>query len=379
MTNLGLNFVFWCLCGETCFGFFLFQKHLATRSRTSQVIPMAMSINFQADHPAHRLGWWILASLMLHLFLLSVWSLIPRDLWHDTSAKRVETSQAPALTFIMLPDTAPPAPTTQPSKRLVVPTLPSQAVETENPNAILESDQNTRLKSREQGGDSNFPLPQQTGDSRSSLSYTQSPASRPTPQNSSPQPPSPQTPPSAQPSDPSPATEQLKSPTQLTPDGIPLFPQNTPKKTPQNPSTTPKPPSENKPSQAASAMSFARDKSQMTGSKNAEVGDNSPEAKSTDLGRYKSKMYRTIGSRWYLMVDQQMSLLAIGAIKIKFFVQANGVIRDIQVAEQNGRVEILEKICLRAVRDSGPFEPFNDNLKQQLGEGYWEDITFTIY
>ncbi|MES2310083.1 MAG: hypothetical protein V4507_14615 [Verrucomicrobiota bacterium] len=340
---------------------------------------MVLSITEQVDHPAHRMGWWILASLILHLFLLSLWSILPKNFWHETLHTQENRTQAPALSFVMLPDTAPPIPNEKSLKKIIIPTIPSQAVETENPNAILESDQNTKLKSREQGVGSELPLPQQTGDPRSSFSYLQTPASRPTPQKSSPQPPSPQTPPALQPADQSPPQEQQKSPLSLPQDGVPLFPQNTPKKPTPSPAATPKQQAENKPSQASTAMSFARDKSQLNGAKNAENGESSPEAKATDLGRYKSKMYRTIGSRWYLMVDQQMSLLAIGAIKIKFYVQANGVIRDIQVAEQNGRVEILEKICLRAVRDSGPFEPFNDNLKQQLGEGYWEDITFTIY
>jgi hypothetical protein len=284
---------------------------------------------------------------------------------------------APSMTFILNPPIS--QPEQQIKERIVVPTIPSQEVALENPNAILESERNTQLKSMEQGTQSDLPLPQQTGDPRTGFSYLQTPASKAFPQQSNP-PPSPlQSPPAPKVTPLNPNAESLKEPPIPDSNGIPIFQENNLKKIPQNPTANPKTQTENKPAQNASPMSFARDKSQISGSKNSEKGENSPESKATDLGRYKSKVYRSIGSRWYHLIDQQMSLLGVGYVKIKFFVQANGVIREIQVAEDSGHTEILEKICIRSVRDSGPFEPFTDSLKQQLGEGFWEEITFTVY
>lgn len=316
---------------------------------------------------------WLMASLFLHLLLLLLWALIPQNFWQTTPIKPIPTPEAPAITFVLIPEVKKNDPTI--TKPTFIPTMPSQAVEKENPNAILESDNNTLLKSREKGLLSDSPVPQQTGSERAGLSYVQTPASRPTPETTS-TPPSPQS--KSQPLAQKTQNEPKKEDFKLGNEGVPLFP--TPQIEKQEPAATPATnQKENKPNQTSAPMSFAREKSQIRGSSQAELGDNSPEAKSSDLGRYKAKMFRAIGSRWYLMVDQQMSMLGIGGIKIKFFVQANGVIRDIQPASQNGRTEILENISIRAIRDSGPFEPFSDQMKQQLGDGYWEEITFSIY
>ncbi len=339
---------------------------------------MVMSRYNPENPPPSLLVGWMIASLILHFFLLSIWAIIPKNFSHEHSPQSKQAIEsAPVLTFMLNPPL--PAIPEKKQEPFVVPTLPSQEVAIENPNAILESERNTQLRSQEQGVELNSPLPQQTGDTRSSFSYLQTPASKPSPQQSNPPPVPRQTPPTPKAEESNLNPELSKEQLSIIPDGTPLFAKNNPKKNNPNPSNTPQTQSENKPSAPASPMSFARDKSQINGAKLSEKGENSPESKATDLGRYKSKMYRAIGSRWYIMIDKQMSLLGVGSIKAKFFVQANGVIRDIQIAEDSGQTEILEKICIRAIRDSGPFEPFSDNLKQQLGEGYWEDITFSIY
>ncbi len=339
---------------------------------------MVMTSHNQENQNSTILLGWIALSLFLHLFLLSVWAVIPKNLSREKPLQQSRSIEsAPALTFMLNP----PKPQTLEKKQetFVVPTLPSQEVATENPNAILESERNTLLKSKEQGVKNDLPLPQQTGDPRTTFSYLQSPALKPSPQQSSPPPAPPQTAQTPEAPEQNLNPERSKEALPLIPDGTPLFAKNNPKKNSPDPVAHPKTQTDNKPNTPASPMSFAREKSQINGAKFSDQGENSPESKASDLGRYKSKMYRAIGSRWYIMIDKQMSLLGVGSIKAKFFVQANGVIRDIQIAEDSGQTEILEKICLRSIRDSGPFEPFSDNLKQQLGEGYWEEITFSIY
>jgi outer membrane biosynthesis protein TonB len=78
-------------------------------------------------------------------------------------------------------------------------------------------------------------------------------------------------------------------------------------------------------------------------------------------------------------VEQNMTLLQIGEVKVKFFVRANGVIDQISISG-SGRTDVLETISRQAVdKASGVMEPFSDNMKAQFGEGFWDEITFTIY
>ena len=98
----------------------------------------------------------------------------------------------------------------------------------------------------------------------------------------------------------------------------------------------------------------------------------------TELGRYKSKIYRAIGSRWYLNVDIAKTDLSIGTVRIKFFIQSNGVVSNVEVLEDSGS-QMLHTISLKSILDSAPFEPFSESLKQQLGNGYDEEFTFSIY
>lgn len=109
----------------------------------------------------------------------------------------------------------------------------------------------------------------------------------------------------------------------------------------------------------------------------------SPEARDTELGRYKQKMYRAVGSRWYLKVQSSMSFLAIGTVRVKFFVRANGVLENVRIVDDSGAsnssTEMLRTISQQSVVESAPFEPFSETMKQQLGAGYEEEFTFSIY
>ncbi|WP_246189515.1 hypothetical protein [Methylacidimicrobium cyclopophantes] len=118
---------------------------------------------------------------------------------------------------------------------------------------------------------------------------------------------------------------------------------------------------------------------QLTGGRTAEIGPASPASRETELGRYKARMYRAIGSRWYLEVEQNMALLALGAVQVRFYVQSDGTIRNLQIVSEEGRTEVLRTISSDSVRLSAPFEPFSEGMKTQLGGGFWEEITFTIY
>ncbi|HEY8966456.1 MAG TPA: hypothetical protein VIM58_08440, partial [Candidatus Methylacidiphilales bacterium] len=327
----------------------------------------------------------------------------------------------------------------QPPQHDFIPTLPSQESAQVDPNAVLESERNTALRSRE-AAKSDSPLPSMSGDSKSGLvwqSTPQSPAINSNPSQASPQSqktqqaqPSPNQP--TQQQNPQKATQTSKAappallgdPTKkenaqakndtpvLGSNGVPLFVAPTDptgaKDGQKDAKPNPKPadktdqekteqqqqqqqqvqqqqaqPQQN-PSQAApppSAPSFARAKSQLNGSSSQDPGDPSPSSKETEIGRYKAKLYRTIGSRWYLNVEKNQTLLGVGEVRFKFFVRSNGTIDQITTLTQSGDCEVLKGVSLRSIKEAvgDGFEVFSDNMKQQLGDGYWEEITFSIY
>ncbi|CAB4242895.1 conserved protein of unknown function [Methylacidimicrobium sp. AP8] len=147
----------------------------------------------------------------------------------------------------------------------------------------------------------------------------------------------------------------------------------------QRPEQKPEPEATPPPAPPPSPASMPRHRMQLSGGRTAEIGPASPASRETELGRYKARMYRAIGSRWYLEVEQNMALLALGSVQVRFYVQADGTIRNLQIVSEEGRTEVLRTISNDAVRLSAPFEPFSEGMKTQLGQGFWEEITFTIY
>ncbi|MEM1157661.1 MAG: hypothetical protein AAF649_08860 [Verrucomicrobiota bacterium] len=131
--------------------------------------------------------------------------------------------------------------------------------------------------------------------------------------------------------------------------------------------------------QASAPMAFSAEKRQAFLPGGAAVGSqNSFGAEQTELGRYKEKLYRAIGSRWYVYVEESSGLISIGMVKIRFYVRADGVFEKLQVIEGNNSSQ-LHAISRRAIMvNSGQLEPFSESMRTQLGDGYWEEISFTI-
>ncbi|MDD2677427.1 MAG: hypothetical protein PHP75_08200 [Methylacidiphilaceae bacterium] len=147
----------------------------------------------------------------------------------------------------------------------------------------------------------------------------------------------------------------------------------------QRPEQKPEPEATPPPAPPPSPASLPRHRMQLAGGRTAEIGPASPATRETELGRYKARMYRAIGSRWYLEVEQNMALLALGSVQVRFYVQSDGTIRNLQIVSEDGRTEVLRTISNDSVRLSAPFQPFSEGMKTQLGSGFWEEITFSIY
>jgi len=126
-------------------------------------------------------------------------------------------------------------------------------------------------------------------------------------------------------------------------------------------------------------MAFSAERRQSAIQGGARVGElESFGAEQTELGRYKQKLYRAVGSRWYIYVDQARGLVSLGKVRIRFFVRSDGVFEQLEVTHGD-RASQLYAISRRSIMEvSGQLEPFSERMKSQLGDGYWEEISFTI-
>lgn len=360
-----------------------------------------------------RLSLYIFLSLLLHVLLLLT---IASGLIKFPTTQVEPDSGETTLTLLQETPLQPPPVTpvqSKPQSRFV-PTMAHQETDKPNPNALLESERNTALRTDVPNPrDPNSPMPDMQGDKRSS-SYVNTPGSagqgQQPPQQASqaqkqqqaqpqmtqaqPQPTKPPTPqqqpPQDQPAAQAQAQPQPAKPKPITPrteDAMPLLPPEQQKPSPQTAQQSQQPqqqPSQASPQQASRPppASFAMTRGDSSGGAGIK-GLPSPEARDTELGRYKQKMYRAVGSRWYLKVQSSMSFLAIGTVRVKFYVRANGVLENVRIAEDSGAgnssTEMLRTISLQSVVESAPFEPFSETMKQQLGAGYDEEFTFSIY
>jgi outer membrane biosynthesis protein TonB len=134
------------------------------------------------------------------------------------------------------------------------------------------------------------------------------------------------------------------------------------------------------PTQTVPPATFSAQKRTNTLEGGAQIGVNpSIAAQESDMGRYKAKLYRAIGSRWYLYVKQDSAQVSIGVVKIRFKVSANGEISDLQTTDGYSH-HALQAISRRSILElRGQLDPFPASMQEQIGDSYWEEVTFTIY
>jgi hypothetical protein len=241
----------------------------------------------------------------------------------------------------------------------------------------LESDRNNVSASQLEATKKDSPLPELGKGPKTSL-LNSSPPGQKAPQ-SPPQPPSPQN--QATPADstsPStPATAPApKAPQQNLNGDLPVYkdekknPADPPKPEAQNPSKMTPPPTPN--------AGFGKIRSMGEGG-HTQSGLPSPEAKATELGRYKARMFNAIGSRWYLKVDELAQTLQVSSLKVHFTVTADGVIEGITVLGKTDRSQALETVSVTSIRDAGPLPKFSAKLRAEIGDSFDEEISFGIY
>ncbi|MEM6822967.1 MAG: hypothetical protein AAF558_13640 [Verrucomicrobiota bacterium] len=129
----------------------------------------------------------------------------------------------------------------------------------------------------------------------------------------------------------------------------------------------------------APPMAFSAERRQSMLRGNAELGPvESFGAEQTELGRYKQKLYRAIGSRWYVYIEEARGFVAIGTVRIRFFVRHDGVFEKLEVITGSSTSQLYAVSRRSIMENSGQLEPFSETMRQQLGDGYWEEISFTI-
>jgi outer membrane biosynthesis protein TonB len=106
-------------------------------------------------------------------------------------------------------------------------------------------------------------------------------------------------------------------------------------------------------------------------------GEPTPDSTSTELGRYKAKVYLAVGSRWYPKVDKQLSLLSVGMVKIQYTIHYDGTVQT-KVLE-GANLAMLLPISLNSITEAAPFDPFTDAMRKQVGDSYTDYFTFSVY
>lgn len=343
---------------------------------------------------------FVLLSLLAHIIAILVVLLISI---HMPTPKLPTASQpAPEVTLSLV---APP-PKPQPKQRIFMTTNPAAATKTPQKTPV-EADVTTALQSQtpkartpdsilpDMAGKKNMPpnfqetpfsppsKTQQTAANPSAQPQKnqQQPTQTQVVQNQPPQPKQPPTPPKppekAPPTPPKPPAPQVVR-NNYPPDGLPVLPPiAAPTIEPQTPVSIAQ--QMRTPTAARPPPSFQLDKSDVSGSQGL-LGNNSPAANATDLGRYKAKFYRAVGSRWYAKVGQSFQLLPVGTVRIQYTIHSDGIVDNIKILEgNNSSLQILLSISQNSITEASPFDPFPDSVRKEVGESYTDDFTFSIY
>jgi TonB family protein len=106
-------------------------------------------------------------------------------------------------------------------------------------------------------------------------------------------------------------------------------------------------------------------------------GRSAVSATATPLGRYKKLLSDAIGSRWYFHVSDQIGLLDVGTVEIRFVVRESGKVERVQVL-RNSSNESFAACSVRAIVEA-EIPPIPKDLIPMLEGGRIEiDYSFTI-
>jgi len=106
-------------------------------------------------------------------------------------------------------------------------------------------------------------------------------------------------------------------------------------------------------------------------------GKASVEAAGTPLGRYKKTISDAIGSRWYYYVNNQIGLLNIGTVSVRFVVMPDGKVKGIKVLS-NSSNESFASVSVSSIVEA-EIPPIPEEVAKLLENSRIEiDYSFTI-
>ena len=106
-------------------------------------------------------------------------------------------------------------------------------------------------------------------------------------------------------------------------------------------------------------------------------GRSAVSATATPLGRYKKMLSDAIGSRWYYYVSDQIGLLNVGTVEVRFVVRDSGKVERVQVL-RNSSNESFAACSVRAIMEA-EIPPIPKELVPMLESGRIEiEYSFTI-
>ena len=106
-------------------------------------------------------------------------------------------------------------------------------------------------------------------------------------------------------------------------------------------------------------------------------GRSAVSATATPLGRYKKMLSDAIGSRWYYYVSDQMGLLNVGTVEVRFVVRESGKVERMQVL-RNSSNESFAACTVRAIMEA-EIPPIPKELVPMLESSRIEiEYSFTI-
>jgi len=354
---------------------------------------MTMALPYAAEEARERRDMLIAAALTLLYLLVVVF------FWFSSEAitrlrKTEDVPQVRQITSLKrLPPQAPPQAVVPPENRFVDASGLQESKDVD-PRTALQSDRNTAAASKVITG-TDPTLGGQEGKKDDSLTMRSSQFS---PNQASP-PPAAASPARLSPTAPPPKPKPAPSPSLPKPQDLlkPIPGPGTPieKASPDTPpdakpdqsaDATPPSPSAAQAAADASDSSSAlapppdifRDRSAVAGG--AQMGqDASFASMATALGRYQHKLYLAIGSRWNSKVQQTMAQIGVDRVVIRFHVNADGTISDLDVVQGNPN-SILGLISADSIQQSSNLiGPFPADLQKEKPNGFPWQLAFRIY
>jgi len=137
---------------------------------------------------------------------------------------------------------------------------------------------------------------------------------------------------------------------------------------------------ENSPAAAQPRSAYRRMKDRTRVSGNiTNRGISAVNALGTPLGRYQKIVVDSVGSRWYAFMDQKRDMVNIGTLRLRFYVDRSGKVKDLKISE-NSSNETFANICVQSVLEAH-LPPIPDDVANTLPpEGLeMDEFGFTVF